>query len=1349
MDEQHALRLGPSPLREVQQVPENDRIVPETHSEASDRLPDENVFDDPADVAFVEHNRVKPLRDSKETSLSSPSLPHKFGLSKFFSSATLEPLLVFEFTKRSTNKPSLLKADPTAPEQTIPTKTVLPSFEIASNGDSMRDTHITTTKSPMLPSPASTDFVDKEQLRKAETTSIDYHLQKVPHSIAGSSEHQRALSFEQVSSLVSENTTDSFISAALSKSIVETQASPRTSTKLSLSAKKKDNAMRVKRGRRTLLSLPLRPWPPRNDSSPCGSRATSATSTIELGDQTEKCNTKIRGIAVINQPGAACKPVSGRCDDEQHPENTSNRRQDPSVQQQSVDTFKIQPVIIPSPAIRDIQSSCISCESRDPNSSTQQALFVARHASIGYTAEPRIAESSQGKFQASTDLCFAPSQQHPKHFGQQPDSKETRTSPSIALNPPTHPVNARDACCRASELCGAIQVTKAQKKVQAEHSIQQRLNADVASNQRSSGATALDSALEFLREACLADQCRTEDRMAAAVNKLEEDNIQFQRTIAQQSAEISELNIKLRTREVDFKRLNDKVVSAQKYVCADDVRKAEGMLRFLSERSETGFMLLARSLESKPCAFEHMQQFLQDQIQSIQADLLRQNRATVNVHLAQAMYQSLRLDLNSQTKDNQQLEEQTEILTSVQTALKTRVVELEKENEDLRSSLCGQQNASRELGLETMQLQERLLHVQNDLQVSHETVEQHERLSLEHKLEFSKYRANAIVHLRRLEERLSHTSHRAQAGKCEYPLSQQTVAVARNKLESAENNTGDLTFELTQYRSTVEALRQEHHAIMEKNIQARTLLGTAEEVNSRLEEENANLSAEIDGYCTCLQDQKGIEANLYGERDGLQQRLTELHNLIRSKREQQQQTDLGMGARLQQAQAEHTIALADLQSRLTLSENARKESQAKLRQAEEAHKHQIDCHEQKFKDKLDDLITKADREHEKVKAEYLRAMEQCKQDANAGVTKTAQETERHLESARLEPPKVLIPNTQQSSQSGDSCVRLQQPRTRSIRNKVDRHTNWAADGVSSKNLRPTYGDRQSAAARSQSTHSQRAGSETSVGYFAEEYENIYGPQASPRDQATQHSVVEPETGFVTKTQDFERSQGRIANFEMIESQLPEIEDLDQDETATELSNMPSEDLSEMLLDLQPGSDRGGPGTRRLLSSRTTMWAPDRLVLDSASDDASTNSYDRPKSRANTASRMMLPRIQDVQQQHVRADEHSTRAHNKHLSRKRNCTSSIDEDDSFKKRCAPSQSHSQRASSTSKTSTRYTPGAEVQSDVQASPSRATARRLSKMQSAIASSHIKSPQLSSIRVTRTNRYAARFGQELDTR
>lgn len=472
-----------------------------------------------------------------------------------------------------------------------------------------------------------------------------------------------------------------------SQSIAATRVSPQPTRSLTPITKMKGNMVRVKRARKMLLSLPLRPWPPRQDQGPCDSAGISGVSTVDYKEKARKSDHKGEDFAVKCQSGEISRLIDGPCDEEQHSiateadtpkdavidngianrcsvEGASSQGQDSSPQHQAPsDVLEVQPILVTSSsAARDDQSSCDSYEGPNTALRTQYASIVPSHDAAALPKELKIIEPPLDKLQANTDLHVAPSQQSKKQLDQQLLSNNGNISSGPVLDPLSHVVVAEDMLHGVSDRSG---VTGEPTMAQVIHDARPRITTGVKSNHKASRTTAISSALVSLREACLADQCWVEDQMTKGINKLENDKVQLQKTISQQSTQIIELNTKLHTVEGCFKRLNEKVVSTQKY--------ASGF----QKDHETSRKLLA--------AFREQIKQLQNQITKVvkERDLLKSDLETVLESSARS-HKALRLTMKETFMHYVTASSQKEILqnrlderTSMHNEEKSRRIELE------------------------------------------------------------------------------------------------------------------------------------------------------------------------------------------------------------------------------------------------------------------------------------------------------------------------------------------------------------------------------------------------------------------------------------------------------------------------------------------------------------------------------------------------------------------------------------------------------------------------------------------------------------------------------------------------
>lgn len=220
--------------------------------------------------------------------------------------------------------------------------------------------------------------------------------------------------------------------------------------------------------------------------------------------------------------------------------------------------------------------------------------------------------------------------------------------------------------------------------------------------------------------------------------------------------------------------------------------------------------------------------------------------------------------------------------------------------------------------------------------------------------------------------------------------------------------------------------------------------------------------------------------------------------------------------------------------------------------------------------------------------------------------------------------------------------------------------------------------------------------------------------------------------------------------------------------------MSSEDLSEMLMDIHPRSQQHRRTPKQVSSPEDELRTPRQSAQDKTPDAHLTNSRGRPKSRANTASRMIPLPQQDGQRQRMQADQghgqvSHTRAersfrednndspdfmhpnnvvskrtyghrsgHDTDSGQKRKSPGSVDDSGSFKKLRTSAQAFAQRPSSISKNYAPYTPpptNAPAQNSSNPSPASVTGRRSSYRQSSGAGSRGDVPRLSSTRNTRS--------------
>lgn len=699
---------------------------------------------------------------------------------------------------------------------------------------------------------------------------------------------------------------------------------------------------------------------------------------------------------------------------------------------------------------------------------------------------------------------------------------------------------------------------------------------------------------------------------------------------------------------------------------------------------------------------------------------------------------------------------------------------LEQESDELRTVIEKQQDGRRKSEQRIAELETQLTTVNEDLSKSNAIAQAHERQKLKEKLNFCRYRADTLAHLADMRKDIRQITDHDNAKTRECNALRQAAAQLKTQLEAEMTKTEEQTAEISQYNGVLKVSKQEKTDAIEKEGRTRELLQSAEDSNRKLQTEINELSTEIAATCADLLASKNAEQRLASQCSGLQKQLKALQDAKSASDERLRQVQDGSEVRLQQVKTDCVASIDELKSDLKLSEDARKELQAKMRRMETGHKEQLEHHQQTFDTKLNDLVVKSEQEQEKLKAKHQQEMERCEQDVEARVADMSRgvlDLKRQLREAALPTTTTLVPNTQQPEQTSRSSSQQSHPgRTRK---KVDRQTNSVTVVVSSSHRRLESAEGQSIIDRAAISDHRQEGSENQTGYFEQAYESRFGCQTVPQDQETQLSALNSEAEIVPETQDFEYGQGVASQSEIIESQVVASDEADEG-NLTDLSTMPSEDLSEMLMDMHPTSRQQRRTPKHVSSPSGELRTPGQSAHDTTPYARLTNSRDRPKSRANTASRMMPLPHQDGQHQRTHADQgpdcvshehvegsfrednndstdfmHPNNAiskrtyghrsvHEVETGQKRKTSGSVNDSGSFKKLRTSAQAFAHRPSSISKSYAPYTPpstNTSAQNTSNLSPASLTGRRTSYRQSSTAGSRGVTPRLSSTRNTRS--------------
>ncbi|KZM26128.1 hypothetical protein ST47_g2723 [Ascochyta rabiei] len=803
------------------------------------------------------------------------------------------------------------------------------------------------------------------------------------------------------------------------------------------------------------------------------------------------------------------------------------------------------------------------------------------------------------------------------------------------------------------------------------------------------------------------------------------------------------------------------------FLTVDEARKAEGMLRFIYERTDAGFEQLAETFASEPRFVESIRQCVRDQVQGLLAEILRRGQAIVECHPAPHATGLIKSELDTLKQTHQQTEAQVNLLTQSEAALKSHSVQLETQRNELQATLQEHQAQAR---LEIEQLQGECNRTKSDLLLANDTIKQAERLYLGREREFFEYRSQALAHCNSHEKQIQQMKTQLQAGNRANDTLQEDLTSSKAMLESVQSDYDQLSIDVSHYKSIADTLRQEGDHLEKEHETTQASLRSTEERFRVLEADREVLTGTLREVRTSLRKSIDAGAGSNTKCSDLRQQLGDLQDAKNASDEQLQKAQRNHAMELQQIKQDCVTRIEDLRSRLAASEDDRKDSHAKVRLMEAAHKQQLECHKQETSARFEQLGSESERTRKELEVQQQKAnaeIDELQRQVNEWKAKTA--------------IKVLVPNSQPSLAHNATSNALQQPQSGKTRKKVDRQTN-SVTVVPSSSRRPDTDERRPIIDRYNLLHNRREGSQHQTGFFEEEYDNRFGPQITFHEQENNLPLTDAGAQMVPETQEIELAQGSTAQFAVIESQVSVSGGKNREKTGSDLSTMPSEDLSEMLLDL-----RSDPGRRRdssgyLPSPKNTICTPERSGQEITSDPPSSTSQDRPKSRANTASRMAPLPVHDAPRQRVHADDlaqnlayvHPHRSLNNvgpkrdhaqlvsvyagtqpsgaDAGQKRKSASDIEQGAPSKRTRVFAQPIGHRPSPISKSDAPFTPAPTSTTshpDVNPSPSNATGRHSSNRSSSNAGSQSSAPRLSSTRNTRskTNKYADRFGQELD--
>ncbi|KAJ4378000.1 hypothetical protein N0V83_000830 [Neocucurbitaria cava] len=401
-----------------------------------------------------------------------------------------------------------------------------------------------------------------------------------------------------------------------------------------------------------------------------------------------------------------------------------------------------------------------------------------------------------------------------------------------------------------------------------------------------------------------------------------------------------------------------------------------------------------------------------------------------------------------------------------------------------------------------------------------------------------------------------------------------------------QNSDVTLRSQLSQYVSTIDALRRENDRISEAQQNAQTTVRSAQNEKSALKKDNKDLSSLLEQARSDGTKMKSTQETFLVERDSLQQQLAEYRvakdlNEAETRRIQAEAAD---EKRMCDAQC---ADLENLSLRLKESDTMLKEAEARLRLLDAEYHSKIESDGKAMENKIQLL-------HE----EYDKKLRDVQ-------TQTASIRQQQMtRSLALDEPST------RSSQS---------IHTGSNRRRVTRQNHSVLNVHGSSNT-PHYHLMGTTNTIEREVPAIQGGeSEFSFSLFEEESQR----NRALDDFIDDHdlSIVDPAAEAIDETQ--EMGVLSIEDLAKQTRQTPQHETNSQNSSLTDLSTISSEEMSQMQMDVQHLSPS-------LLRGRDHGSSTYEISQESGGDawqhagSSSSQSHNRPKSKANTASRIMPP-----------------------------------------------------------------------------------------------------------------------------
>ncbi|KAF2250258.1 hypothetical protein BU26DRAFT_298116 [Trematosphaeria pertusa] len=411
----------------------------------------------------------------------------------------------------------------------------------------------------------------------------------------------------------------------------------------------------------------------------------------------------------------------------------------------------------------------------------------------------------------------------------------------------------------------------------------------------------------------------------------------------------------------------------------------------------------------------------------------------------------------------------------------------------------------------------------------------------------------------------------------------------KSKVAHREDEKSQLQMQLTESHSAIERLRKESDARVEKHQKDTAALLEARNHVESLQKEKRGLESSLERSRLSESKMNDAQAKFLVEREGYQTEIAELQAAIEAKEREMGRVQAEAAEKLERAAESHRLEVRELRHRLRESENALKETETNLRRSEIEHNRQVEEVKKGFRKKFDQLV----------QAKVTRSQEQSGQSILPGKPRNPQ------------------PFPTVSSTSVDTLHNVQEDNPRK---KVSRQNNSVLGSSSASHTLQGPVPDSATALNAWSNH--REEGPLSLDLIDPALRDDLGARGSLDEHGV--SVVGPAPAVVPETQ-----ESLTHSFDLFNLDTNQASGKDKSSNSI-LSDIPSEELDTFETEHWPipapvgAVRRERPLREELPVHGRNMETPIRASNVLYPDSQYSGSQDRPKSQANTASRIMPP-----------------------------------------------------------------------------------------------------------------------------